>query len=68
MIKDKIKNCDIVCFDFDSTMIKYEGIDQLAKFKNQYNLVSTITKQAMGEGLSFRESLEKRLNIIKPRR
>lgn len=56
----------IVCLDFDSTVINHEGIDELARQKGCYSQVSEITRQAMEEGLSFKLSLEKRLNILKP--
>lgn len=65
-MKNEFLNADAICFDFDSTVIKYEGIDKLAEIKNKYSEVSEITKKTMGENLSFRESLEQRLNLIKP--
>lgn len=56
----------VICLDFDSTIINHEGIDELARQKECYSEVSEITRQAMEEGLSYKESLEKRLNILKP--
>ena len=66
IIRRLLKNSDAICFDFDSTIIKYEGIDKLAKQKNCYDIVSNITKEAMEKSNCFSKSLEKRLNIIKP--
>ena len=66
LIKDLLNKCNAICFDFDSTIINYEGIDKLAKQKNCYDVVSRITKEAMESPISLSESLEKRLNIIKP--
>lgn len=63
---NNINEINIICLDFDSTIIKYEGIDELARQKGCYQEVSRITIEAMEQGLSFRESLEKRLNILKP--
>lgn len=57
---------DAICFDVDSTVIKEEAIDELAKYLNHFEEVSTLTKKAMGGSMSFRESLKQRLNIIKP--
>jgi len=58
--------------DFDSTFIKIETIDELAKLslKNdlnadqKINLISNITNQAMSGKISFPEALEKRLEIL----
>ena len=33
IIRGLFKKSDAICFDFDSTIIKYEGIDKLAKQK-----------------------------------
>lgn len=33
--QDVLKRTDAVCFDVDSTVIKEEGIDELAKFCNK---------------------------------
>lgn len=31
-VKTILKNADAICFDVDSTVIREEGIDELAKF------------------------------------
>lgn len=36
------KNADAVCFDVDSTVIKEEGIDELAKFCNKSEEVTKL--------------------------
>uniref|UniRef100_A0A0K8SR14 Phosphoserine phosphatase n=2 Tax=Lygus hesperus TaxID=30085 RepID=A0A0K8SR14_LYGHE len=60
------KNADAVCFDVDSTVIREEGIDELAKFCGKGDEVAALTKKAMGGAMSFRESLSMRLGIIRP--
>lgn len=61
-----IKNSDIVCFDVDSTVIKEEGIDELAKFCGKGAEVSRLTKEAMGGSMTFQDALKLRLDIIRP--
>ncbi|XP_016912541.1 phosphoserine phosphatase isoform X2 [Apis cerana] len=60
------KNADAVTFDVDSTVIQEEGIDELAKFCGKENDVISLTNRAMQGDMTFRQSLEERLNIIKP--
>lgn len=60
------KNADAVTFDVDSTIIQEEGIDELAKFCGKENDVISLTNRAMQGDMTFRQSLEERLNIIKP--
>ena len=58
--------------DFDSTFIKVETIDELAKLSlkndpnanNKINLISDITNKAMSGDISFSEALEKRFEIL----
>ena len=59
---------DCVCFDVDSTVCVEEAIDELAKFQQVGTLVETITRNAMGGNMSFREALQSRLNLIQPSR
>lgn len=61
-----IKTANIVCFDVDSTVVKYEGIDILASYHNVYNAVSQYTTSAMNGNITFQQALNDRLNIIKP--
>lgn len=65
-IYKKLKNSNIICFDVDSTILANEGIDELAKYLNRDNQISNITNKAMKGSITFEDSLESRLNIIKP--
>ncbi len=56
----------MVCFDVDSTVIREEGIDELAKFCGKGHEVARLTKEAMKGSMTFQEALRLRLNIIKP--
>lgn len=62
------KNADAVCFDVDSTVIRDESLDELAKFCGVGDQVIEWTNKAMGGNVSFREALRERLNIVKPSR
>jgi len=61
-----LRRSDIVCFDVDSTVIKEEGIDELAKFCGKGAEVERLTREAMGGSMTFQEALRRRLNIIRP--
>lgn len=61
-----IRNSQVVCFDVDSTVIREEGIDELAKFCGKGHEVARLTKEAMKGSMTFQEALRLRLNIIKP--
>lgn len=61
-----IKSSNIVCFDVDSTVIKEEGIDELARFCGKGKEVARVTSQAMGGSMTFQDALNIRLNIIRP--
>ncbi|XP_043673907.1 phosphoserine phosphatase isoform X1 [Vespula pensylvanica] len=67
---EKIKTiwriADAITFDVDSTVIKDEGIDELAKFCGKGKQVTELTKQAMQGNMTFQQSLSVRLGIIKP--
>lgn len=56
----------MICFDVDSTVIKEEGIDELAKFCGKGQEVARLTKEAMKGSMTFQEALRLRLNIIQP--
>lgn len=60
------RNADTVCFDVDSTVIKDEGLDELAVFCGVGKQVKEWTNKAMGGSMRFRTALEKRLEIIQP--
>ncbi|XP_015171751.1 PREDICTED: phosphoserine phosphatase isoform X1 [Polistes dominula] len=57
---------DAITFDVDSTVIKDEGIDELAKFCGKGKQVTELTKQAMQGNMTFQQSLSVRLGIIRP--
>ncbi|KRT79466.1 hydrolase [Oryctes borbonicus] len=59
-------SADAICFDVDSTVIKEEGIDELAKFCNKGSEVAELTKRAMVGVMTFQEALKLRLDIIQP--
>ncbi|KAG8195553.1 hypothetical protein JTE90_002179 [Oedothorax gibbosus] len=60
------RGADAVCFDVDSTVCMDEAIDELAKFANKEKEVTDLTLRAMRGGLTFREALSKRLQLIEP--
>ncbi len=61
-----MKNKLNIIFDFDSTLTKIEGIDELARMKNKFNEIEILTKKAMNGEASFEKIFEERLKIIKP--
>ena len=67
-VYETIHNADAVCFDVDSTIINEEGINTLAKFLGKSSEINKLTELAMDGNMDFRESIQKRLNIMKPSR
>uniref|UniRef100_A0A3P8VRP9 Phosphoserine phosphatase n=1 Tax=Cynoglossus semilaevis TaxID=244447 RepID=A0A3P8VRP9_CYNSE len=63
--KELFRNADAVCFDVDSTVIKEEGIDELAKFCGVGDAVTEMTRKAMGGSVTFKTALTERLSIIR---
>ncbi|XP_007530110.2 phosphoserine phosphatase [Erinaceus europaeus] len=61
-------SADAVCFDVDSTVIREEGIDELAKFCGVEDAVSEMTRRAMGGSVPFKAALTERLALIQPSR
>lgn len=59
------RNRRLVAFDMDSTLIRVEVIDELAKAWGVGAEVSAITESAMRGELDFRQSLKKRLSLLK---
>lgn len=51
-------------FDMDSTVIKEEVIDELARKHGVYEAVATVTKQAMEGGMGFDEALRLRVKHL----
>ena len=58
-------NRRLVAFDMDSTLIKIEVIDELAKAAGVGEQVSAITERAMRGELDFSESLTRRVALLK---
>ncbi|XP_044058162.1 phosphoserine phosphatase isoform X2 [Siniperca chuatsi] len=63
--KELLRRADAVCFDVDSTVIKEEGIDELAKFCGVGDAVTEMTRNAMGGSMTFKTALTERLSIIR---
>ncbi len=59
------RNRRLVAFDMDSTLIRAEVIDELAKAGGVGQQVAAITESAMRGELDFRQSLRKRLSLLK---
>uniref|UniRef100_A0A0B7B6V5 Phosphoserine phosphatase n=1 Tax=Arion vulgaris TaxID=1028688 RepID=A0A0B7B6V5_9EUPU len=60
------READAVCFDVDSTVCVDEAIDELAEFCGVGPQVAACTVKAMGGGMTFREALIQRLDIMQP--
>lgn len=54
----------LICFDMDSTLIKTEVIDELAKEAGVEGKVKEITERAMRGELDFKESFKERLRLL----
>ncbi|XP_046891092.1 phosphoserine phosphatase isoform X1 [Hypomesus transpacificus] len=63
--KEIFRRADAVCFDVDSTVIREEGIDELAKFCGVGDAVTEMTRNAMGGSVTFQKALMDRLSIIR---
>lgn len=59
------RNRRLVCFDMDSTLIQAEVIDELAKRAGVGEEVAAITESAMRGELDFKQSLRRRLALLK---
>lgn len=55
----------LFAFDMDSTLIKEEVIDELARRNGVYEEVANVTKEAMEGKLDFDSALRKRCNYLK---
>ncbi len=55
----------LIAFDMDSTLIQTEIIDELAKEAGVFEKVYSITKMAMEGRFDFKESLRKRVALLK---
>ncbi len=59
------RNKRLVVMDMDSTLIKVEVIDELARLHGVYDQVATITERAMQGELDFEASLRQRVEQLK---
>ena len=59
------RNRRLLAFDMDSTLIKGEVIDELAKLAGVGDQVTAITERAMRGELDFKQSFTKRLSLLK---
>jgi phosphoserine phosphatase len=66
LAKSVWREADAVCFDVDSTVVRVEGIDELAAFMGVAEEVKAWTRRAMGGKVKFEDSLKARLNIVNP--
>jgi phosphoserine phosphatase len=55
----------LVAFDMDSTLIRHEVIDELAREAGVYEQVSAVTEAAMRGELDFDQSLTRRVALLK---
>ena len=54
----------LVAFDMDSTLIRHEVIDELAREAGQFEKVAAITEAAMRGEIAFDESLARRVQLL----
>ena len=59
------RNRRLVAFDMDSTLIKMEVIDELARVHGVGREVATITERAMRGEIDFKESFRRRVALLK---
>lgn len=59
------RNYRLACFDMDSTLIKAEVIDELAKHAGVGTKVAEITARAMQGELDFKQSFSARMALLK---
>lgn len=60
-----LRHYGLAVFDMDSTLITIECIDELADFAGKKKEVSEITEQAMSGQLDYRQSLLKRVEVLR---
>ncbi len=56
---------EVFVFDLDSTLVRSEGIDELARQRGNYDQMASETEKAMAEGAPFKESLRRRLTLLR---
>ena len=55
-----------IIFDCDGTLSTIEGIDELARHNGAYDIVKSVTAEAMGQSGINPHLYEKRLDLVKP--
>jgi phosphoserine phosphatase len=66
LIKQEHRNLKkLLIADMDSTIIKNECIDEIAKYAKQYDKVKEVTEAAMNGKLDFTSSLKERVSLLK---
>lgn len=55
----------LAAFDMDSTVIKIEVIDELARAHGVYDQVSRITERVVGGEMSFKDGFRERMSLLK---
>ena len=63
-IAQMLQKHKLACFDMDSTLIKQEVIDELAKKVGVYDQVSQITESAMRGEIDFGTSFVRRMRLL----
>lgn len=58
----------VVCFDFDSTLSRVEGIDELARRAGLFEQIVELTNAAMNGEVPLEAVYAQRLDLIKPNR
>lgn len=62
-VRDQV-DCRLVCFDMDSTLIKAEVIDELARRHGVGDEVAEVTERAMRGELDFKASFRERMSKL----
>jgi phosphoserine phosphatase len=61
---DQLSDIQFIAFDMDSTLIKTEVIDELAKYAQVEQKISEITARAMEGEIDFESSFEQRIELL----
>ncbi|PJE79003.1 Phosphoserine phosphatase [invertebrate metagenome] len=63
--RDVLPSCQLAVFDMDSTLIKAEVIDELARFAGVGDRVADITRRCVAGELDFKASFRERIALLK---
>ena len=61
-----MKKFDAVFFDVDSTLVKIEGLDWIASYKEKGGEIQELTKKSMEGRMGFNEAMVKKMRILAP--